>query len=1060
MLLIRFFLFTLFLSGTAFAQHFNHPLSASKADARRSPRALLGADTVRVLAVMVQFQKDNDQSKDGNGQFVLAPPATPVIDPAPHDSAYFAGHLTFLANYFRKVSKGRALVRWTLLDTVYTLGGVTYDYSPHAGETNVRLARLARDTWRAVDSSGRVKDFSQFDCFVLFHAGVGHDVDLVSTLSYDPTPHDIPSLYVGPNAFSSLLGGGVAVGGGAFTITNTIIMPETESRVLPDVTGAPFLLQLGINGLLCASIGNFFGLPDLFNTLTGASGIGRFGLMDGQSIFSWSGVFPPEPSAWEKYWLGWVNPISVPPGSSVLSAPAVALADSIYRIPISEAEYFLVENRSRDPFRTGQTITSVFNGQTRVQSFPHDTTGFNSQDISQLYGTITDVDVFDWSLPGGVDVDGTFYDGGVLIWHIDETVINESIASDQVNANPARRGVYVEEADGSQDIGHTYDILSPGSGSESGTALDFWFNGNSSPVNKNEFSATTFPNSNSNLGALSHVTIKDFSNRAPRMTLRVTRGDALLPLSAFPRQLGESIAANAMTVTDPGTGAPVRWVVATSGIPPARQTTNGPVNLPAGGGKLYLLPPDSAGPPFRLDGVVARSSSLNRGFRVAPAFANLRGALSIIGVESNDSTSGGTVRGFSLSSATVDSLAQEIFAFPFTGAAGAPPVVSDTLIAVGSTSGTTYFLRLDGTPADSIPSNIPVSGISRWNGANAFLITYSDGTVRLSVRTSSGAAARPDVVRPLGTASGALGAYAATGFFGSDTTSGKILTAVALSNGTLYLLDSTLTPTPGFPVFLGQNATSGPVLADIDGDGLRDIVLCGGDKIFAYSHMGVLLDHFPVRIPNGTQIQAPLVGDVDGDGQVEIVAITVDGVAYAYNHLGRLAPGFPLFVGYGQQSAALFASGGAITLVSASGDGSVSAWTTGRSSATPYAKFYPWPQYEKDARHSGLDLSRLSGVPISNNFFPTDRAYNWPNPVFGGKTYFRYYVSEDAAINIKVFDLAGDLVTELTGRGTGGIDNEIAWDVSKVQSGIYFARIAAIGPSGGGLKIVKVAVVK
>ncbi|HEX7573749.1 MAG TPA: hypothetical protein VF514_11690, partial [Bacteroidota bacterium] len=401
---MRLILLTLACTAAAFGQHLSHPLSDSQGEGRRGARSVSFPDTVRVLAVMVQFTKDNDQAKDGNGQFVLSPPAaTPFIDAPPRDSAYFAGHLAFLSNYFRKVSKGKTIVRWTLLNSVTTLPGVMYDYSPRAAESNIRLANLARDTWRKVDSSGRVSDFSQYDCFILFHAGVGHDVDLVSSLGFDPAPHDIPSIYLGPGAFDALLGGGIRVNGGAHQITNTVIMPETENRVIQTATGAA-PLNLGINGLLCASLGSYLGLPDLFNTHSGASGIGRFGLMDGQSIFSFSGAFPPEPSAWEKYWLGWVTPVVVPSGTSLLSLPAVALADTVYRIPLSDAEYFLLENRNRDPHRTGQTITSLYNGVTRVQHFVHDTTGFTFDDVSGLTGTITDVDIPDWSLPGGLDV--------------------------------------------------------------------------------------------------------------------------------------------------------------------------------------------------------------------------------------------------------------------------------------------------------------------------------------------------------------------------------------------------------------------------------------------------------------------------------------------------------------------------------------------------------------------------------------------------------------------------------------------------------------------------------
>ncbi len=283
--------------------------------------------------------------------------------------------------------------------------------------------------------------------------------------------------------------------------------------------------------------------------------------MDGQAIFSYSGAFPPEPSAWEKYWLGWVTPITVPPGTSTLALPAASMADTVYRVPITAAEYFLVENRNRDPQRTGQTVTSVYNGVTKQQTFTRDTVGFDGYagDFSALSGAVTHVTSLDWSLPGAYDQDGTWYDGGVLIWHIDEVVISQTIASDSVNANPARRGVNLHEADGSQDIGQSYGQFSAGSGSEAGWLFDYWYQGNTAPVYKNEFSATTFPNSNSNAGANSHVTIRGFSARAPRMTAVVDRGDAsIAPLTGFPKSLGQKLPPQALAVGPEN--APVLYV--------------------------------------------------------------------------------------------------------------------------------------------------------------------------------------------------------------------------------------------------------------------------------------------------------------------------------------------------------------------------------------------------------------------------------------------------------------------------------------------------------------------
>ena len=96
-----------------------------------------------------------------------------------------------------------------------------------------------------------------------------------------------------------------------------------------------------------------------------------------------------------------------------------------------------------------------------------------------------------------------------------------------------------------------------------------------------------------------------------------------------------------------------------------------------------------------------------------------------------------------------------------------------------------------------------------------------------------------------------------------------------------------------------------------------------------------------------------------------------------------------------------------------------------------------------------------------NEFFPSGRAYNYPNPVYDGETFIRYYVSEDSKINIKIFDLAGDYVAELNDDAQGGMDNETTWNVTDIQSGVYLARIEATSNSGKSEHaIIKIAVVK
>ncbi|MDP3445229.1 MAG: hypothetical protein Q8T08_20405, partial [Ignavibacteria bacterium] len=59
------------------------------------------------------------------------------------------------------------------------------------------------------------------------------------------------------------------------------------------------------------------------------------------------------------------------------------------------------------------------------------------------------------------------------------------------------------------------------------------------------------------------------------------------------------------------------------------------------------------------------------------------------------------------------------------------------------------------------------------------------------------------------------------------------------------------------------------------------------------------------------------------------------------------------------------------------------------------------------------------------------------------------------------FDLAGDLAGEISVDAKGGFDNEAAWDVSNIQSGVYYANIEANSSTGKSAnKIIKIAVIK
>lgn len=393
-------------------------------------------------------------------------------------------------------------------------------------------------------------------------------------------------------------------------------------------------------------------------------------------------------------------------------------------------------------------------------------------------------------------------------------------------------------------------------------------------------------------------------------------------------------------------------------------------------------------------------------------------------------------------------------------------MITDSVIAVGAARATVYLVSRSSAFVDSlsIPGDTSdVAGICALatSGASAhgFVFTTSSGKIGSNLAFISGSlaqselpggAAGPPVVGTLGGNQLAVVYVTHDGFVHADR------------------IDNGFPPLQGFPVATGATITQPPALADVDGDGNRDIIVFGGTTIYAYNYAGASLDNFPRQILSSEPITSyPVIADVDGDGTVDIIAVTGDGLVVAYNQNGAMARGFPLQAGAGSQTVAVFAipspqlSASDIGLaVASSNDGGITAWKTASVTGI-LAPNFPWPQYQHDPRHSGLGIEPLTGTPISSEFFPASRAYNWPNPVYDGRTFIRYYVKDNATVTIKVFDLAGDLVTTIPNPpGVGGVDNEVVWNVGDVQSGIYFARIEASGASGSGVAVIKVAVVK
>ncbi|MCL2182259.1 MAG: FG-GAP-like repeat-containing protein [Chitinispirillia bacterium] len=540
-----------------------------------------GKDTLHVIALRVEFERDTSAMTTGDGRFGMldtkdkeqhyyAQDTVYRFDDLPHDSLYFANQLTALSRYYGKVSRGNLTVQSTVYPSgrdaaaAYKVPHTMPYYSPgwkRKNETTDQYLRrkefgiilFVRDAIQAAASAGANSPFRNLyrddngilrdagshrkTAVLIIHAGASDLTDGLMT-GEPNTPSDMIDVFVERNFFKDykdtlkLDSAGVTVagnGGQNIIIDEVMMAPETANQ-----EG----VNWGIQGILVNQLARQLGVPDLFSTSDGVSAIGAFCIMDFAGYSTGQGFIPPYPSAWVRAFMGWDKPVVAGAGAvhgvkaltSVLDTNINTGTDTtILLIPINNNEYYLVENRQRNLAGDPSMFSYYGDSKRVISAYPFNINlPANVKETSNASGVILAVKNNDIGLPAS----------GALVWHVDERVIRRRMEHNLVNADAAFRGVRLVEADGISDLGvmfrnDFYQILSDYGGAED-VFPHKKLRGSGTLTGVDGFGPYSRPSTRSNDGGHSYLNIKiTTSETSPREEhTRSFQGDTVINYSS------------------------------------------------------------------------------------------------------------------------------------------------------------------------------------------------------------------------------------------------------------------------------------------------------------------------------------------------------------------------------------------------------------------------------------------------------------------------------------------------------------------------------------------------
>jgi len=114
---------------------------------------------------------------------------------------------------------------------------------------------------------------------------------------------------------------------------------------------------------------------------------------------------------------------------------------------------------------------------------------------------------------------------------------------------------------------------------------------------------------------------------------------------------------------------------------------------------------------------------------------------------------------------------------------------------------------------------------------------------------------------------------------------GKIEVIAATKGNRVYAFDNKGNLLSGWPVETNETITFSPIIGDIDSDGYPDILVCTEKRLFAWHGDGTTVNGWPITTTEcqDGSLGSPVLCDLDGDGDIELLAYSSVGEVYAWD---------------------------------------------------------------------------------------------------------------------------------------------------------------------------------